>query len=234
MQILTIHYNTPLLVECLVRSVRKYTDCTVYVFDNSDQEPFKKEMENVRVIDNTKGQVVNFDTFLQQFPERKPGLFSSFGSAIHTKSVDACFDLLPEGFILMDSDVLIKKDFTWMWNEECAWVGELKNDGPKGVYLTQLLPFLCYINVPMCREYGIRYFNGEWMWNLTPQLPNTLFDTGAWFIHEAVLLGLPYKETKVFDYIEHFGHGSHEFLNIDYYDWLVEHSYLWGKGKENG
>ena len=225
MDILTVHYNTPALVEVLVRSIRRYTDCAIHIFDNSDEDPFVKKMDGVEVIDNTRGQIFNFQELLEQYPDRKPGLFSCFGSAMHTKSVDACFDLLPNGFILMDSDILLKRDFTWIWDESKAWVGEIKNDGPKGVYVDRVLPFLCYINVPMCREHGVRYFNGEWMWNLTAKEPNKFYDTGAWFLRATE--GLPHKEFVVDDYIEHFKHGSHEFLNIDLYDWIMEHKALW-------
>ena len=227
MEILTVHYNNPLLAEGLVRSVRKFTDCKITIFDNSDEEPLKEQMDGVEVIDNTKGQIFDFEEFLKQFPDRKPGLFSSFGSAMHTKSVDACFDLIPDGFILMDSDVLVKKDFSWIWDEDCAFVGEMKSDGPKGCYVTRLLPFLCYINVPMCKAHGVRYFNGEYMWNLTTKIPNTWYDTGAWLMKDCLDKGLPNKTFEVSDYIEHFGHGSHEFLNVDYYDWLMENKNLW-------
>lgn len=229
MDILTVHYNTPALVEVLVRSIRRYTDCAIHIFDNSDEDPFVKKMDGVEVIDNTRGQIFNFAELLEQYPDRKPGLFSCFGSAMHTKSVDACFDLLPNGFILMDSDILLKGDFTWIWDESKAWVGEIKNDGPKGVYVDRVLPFLCYINVPMCRKHGVRYFNGEWMWNLTAKEPNKFYDTGAWFLRATE--GLPHKEFVVDDYIEHFKHGSHEFLNIDLYDWIMEHKALWADGQ---
>ena len=227
MQIATVHYNTPALVEVLVKSIRKYTDCTVNIFDNSDEEPFTKKLDGVNVIDNTRGQVFDFQKFLENFPDRKPGLFSKFGSAMHTLSVDACFDLLPDGFILMDSDILLKKDFTWIWDKDCAWTGEIKNDGPKDVYVDRLLPFLCYINVPLCKKHGVRYFNGDYMWNLTRKKPNTFYDTGAWFLRDTLDKNLPHKSFAVSDYVAHFSHGSHEFLNIDLYDWIVEHKDLW-------
>ncbi len=227
MEILTVHYNNPLLLEGLIRSVRKYSDCIIHVFDNSDEEPFKKSIDGVDIIDNTRGQIFNFSEFLEQFPDRQPGFLSRFGSAMHTKSVDACFDILPEGFILMDSDILIKKDFSWIWDTRYVWVGEMKNDGPKETYVTRLLPFLCYINVPMCKANGVRYFNGEWMWRLTTKKPNAFYDTGAWFMKDSLEKRLPHKEFVVSDYIEHFSHGSHEFLNIDCYDWLMENKTLW-------
>lgn len=227
MEILTVNYNTPALIEVLVRSIRKFTDCKVWVFDNSDEEPFTKSMENVEVIDNTKCQIFDFVDFLDDYPDRKPGLFSSFGSAMHTKSIDSCFDILPNGFILMDSDILVKKDFTWIWDESKVWVGEIKNDGPKGVYVDRLLPFLCYINVPLCKKNGVKYFNGEYMWNLTQKRPNTFYDTGAWFLKDTLDKNLPHGDFVVSDYIEHFSHGSHEWLNIDLIDWIMEHKDLW-------
>ena len=125
MDILTVHYNNPLLMEGLIRSVRKFTDCTIHVFDNSDDEPLTRQFPNVEVIDNTRGQVFDMKKVLENYPDRKAGLFSSFGSAMHTLSVDACFDILTDGFILMDSDVLVKKDFTWIWDDRYAWVGEM-------------------------------------------------------------------------------------------------------------
>ena len=227
MNILTVHYNTPFMIEYLVRSVRKYTDCTIFVFDNSDAEPFTKSIPGVEVIDNTHGQVFDMNVLLSHYPDRKAGLFSSFGSAMHTKSVDECMNIIPEGFILMDSDVLVKKDFTWIWDERFAWAGEMKNDGPEGIYVTRLLPFLCYINAPMCLKHGIRYFNGEWMWNLSNKKPNRFYDTGAWFLRDTLDKGLPHQGFIVNDYVEHFSHGSHDFLNIDIYDWIAEHKNLW-------
>ena len=72
MEIVTVHYNTPALVEVLVRSIRKYTDCKIHIFDNSDSEPFVKELDGVDVIDNTRGQIFNFERLLEAYPDRKP------------------------------------------------------------------------------------------------------------------------------------------------------------------
>lgn len=39
--ILIIHYNTPYLTECLVRSINLFVeDAVVYIFDNSNEKPF--------------------------------------------------------------------------------------------------------------------------------------------------------------------------------------------------
>ena len=39
--ILIIHYNTPYLTECLVRSINLFVkDAIIYIFDNSNEKPF--------------------------------------------------------------------------------------------------------------------------------------------------------------------------------------------------
>ena len=226
MDILTVHYNTPYMMERMIRSLNKRTVCRIHVFDNSDDDPFVNKFNNVDVIDNTKGQVINFDEWLTNYPERKPR-GSNYGSPKHCKSVDICFDLFPNGFILMDSDVLVKKDITPFWDEDKAFVGETFLDTPKGVQVMRVLPFLCYVNVPMLKRHDVRYFNAEWMWHLLDKTPNKWYDTGAWFYKDCMAKGLPHGERKLGKYIEHFFHGSHMKRNENLPDWLREHRDLW-------
>ena len=65
-QIAIVHFNTPELTEAGILSLRKHGGAAwpVTIFDNSDRKPFKKKMKGVKVIDNTKGQVIDFDKFL--------------------------------------------------------------------------------------------------------------------------------------------------------------------------
>ena len=58
--IVIIHYNTPYLTKCLVKSVNKFVnDAKIYIFDNSDKDPFTASFDNVTILDNTKGQIIN-------------------------------------------------------------------------------------------------------------------------------------------------------------------------------
>ena len=69
--IVIIHYNTPHLTECLVRSINLFVkDAVIYIFDNSDKSPFTATFDNVTIIDNTKGQIINFDIWLKRYPDR--------------------------------------------------------------------------------------------------------------------------------------------------------------------
>ena len=88
--ILIIHYNTPKMTEHLVKSIDKYTPgCTIYIFDNSDKLPFTYKKDNIKVIDNTKGQVIDFNKWLQNFPNRikSVGRNNFYASAKHCVSV---------------------------------------------------------------------------------------------------------------------------------------------------
>lgn len=70
--ILIIHYNTPYLTECLVRSINLFVkDAIIYIFDNSNEKPFTAKFDNVTVFDNTKGQIIDFNKWLEKYPNRK-------------------------------------------------------------------------------------------------------------------------------------------------------------------
>lgn len=213
----------------MIRSVNKHTpSCTIYVFDNSDEDPFVNKFDNVEVIDNTRGQLIDFDKWLEQFPERKSPPRSNYGSVKHTLSIEACFDLLPDGFVLMDSDVLVKKDISCFWDESKAWVGEpFYENHVNKAWVMRLLPFLCYLNVPMLRKYGIRYLNADWLWHLWDKEPNKYYDTGAWFLKDCIEKGVPGRLEKITEYVEHYWHGSHAFRNESLVDWIIEHKELW-------
>lgn len=82
--ILIVHYNTPYLTSYLVKSIKKYTpSARIYIFDNSDKQPFVSEYEDITIFDNTKGDYIDFDEFLSKYPNRtnSPGKYNDYGSA---------------------------------------------------------------------------------------------------------------------------------------------------------
>jgi len=226
MNILTVHFNTIELTEAMVRSVNKTTpNCKIYIFDNSDKKPFTAKFDNVEIIDNTQGQIINFGKWLDSFPDKHSKDQSHYGSAKHAKSVDICFHLLPEGFILLDSDVLIKQDITPLWSDEHAWTGEEHLSQGHFINIPRVLPFVCHINVPLCVEYGVTYFHPQYMWKLTRVNPDRFYDTGAWFLQSSKEHKAPYRLIKHTDYVEHYGNGSWRDKNSG--EWLEQHKSLW-------
>ena len=222
MNALIVNYNTQELTDCAIRSLNKHTHCKVYVFDNSDKEPYMNDFANVEVIDNTKCQVIDWERWLREFPF-KYHTTNNWGSAKHTKSIDICFDLIHDGFLLMDSDILIKKDVS-VFFDEFVCSGKIVEDR-HFISIPRLAPYLCYINVPKCMEHGIRYFNPSYTWKLVNYSPNRWYDTGAWFLKDVEKKHLPIKKIDINDYMIHLRNGS--WRGTDYKLWLQENKSLW-------
>ena len=233
-----VHYNTPKLTECAIRSLDKHTQgCYVVVFDNSDRKPFAYDgigqlhpSTIVRTIDNTQGQIINFDEWLNYFPNREWSR-NNYGSAKHCISVQYLIDFIHAGyslpFVLMDSDVLIRKDIAPLFDDSVAWVGHIGCNTRKrfGFEVLKVDPFLCFINTPMIQQHGIRYFNPQRMWNLVSTPPYNRYDTGAWFYEDCMNHRLPYREIDTKEYILHLRHGS--WRDKDASAWLEENKELW-------
>ena len=197
-----INFNTPLLTEAAILSLRKHggKDYDVVVFDNSrtidypaagamparhiESAPFTKEMEKVTVVDNTKGQIIDFQAVIDQYPDRNRAHTdcNDCGSLKHILTVQKLWELLPQGFVLMESDILLKKDIDFMFNTNQAVIGhvQLHQRGNK-LDIPRLLPLLCWMNVPMLTKAGARYFDPERSWMLWPEEmdPRNWYDTGA-------------------------------------------------------
>lgn len=90
-KICIVHYNTPNLTDALVRSIKRNTpDSYIYIFDNSDVNPWVKHYDNMTVFDNTKGQIINFEEWLTHYPKRDRGIgaaVNDFGSAKHQNPI---------------------------------------------------------------------------------------------------------------------------------------------------
>lgn len=225
--VVIIHYNTPELTEATIRSLNKTTEgCHVIVFDNSDKSPFVNIFDNVEVIDNTKGQIIDFDAWLDSFKDKEPSPGNNYGSAKHCYSIQWIIDHRKNPFVLLDGDVLLKKDISDLWDNGQAFVGHIGcNTRRFGYVVNRVEPWLCYINVKMIREYRFSYFNGKKMWNLVSKAPDDHYDTGAWFLEECLRLGLPFKEVDTKDYGIHMRHGSWRVKNKD--KWLSDNKALW-------
>lgn len=240
MDVLIVHYNTQELTEAAIRSLWKHTPgAKVTVFDNSNRGAFSLDGLNgnngndgkngrIEVIDNTRGQCIDLDAWIEGFPDRDLTVEAAnrYASARHCKSVDYCMEMFPDGFLLMDSDVLVRKDVTPLADRRYAWVGQVSMFRSRyRVTLQRVLPMLCWVNTPMCLNHGAGYCNQRKMYGLSKGLPNVSYDTGCWF-HEAVQAAqLPVRQVKIGDYIHHFGHGS--WKEKDPQEWLQTHRGLW-------
>jgi len=204
--VLIVNFNTQMLTEACIKSVNKFSPgCKIYVFDNSDKEPFINIFDNVTVLDNTEGQIVDFKKVLDRHKDfiNKGATDNDYGSFKHCLSIDAAMDIIQDGFVLMDSDILIKKDFTPLFDERKVYVGSIERISH---FKPRVAPFLCYINVKMCKENGIRYFDEDHMFGFYDAHGGKNYDTGCWF-YEACQ-NLPKTEININQYMIHFRAGT--------------------------
>lgn len=220
-----VHYNTPRLTQCAIQSLWKHTPgVAVIVFDNSDREPFPM-MDGVEIIDNTRGQIIDFDKWLSQFPDKLPTK-NSWASAKHCYTVQWLINKRRNPFVLMDSDVLVRQDISPFWQRERAFVGQIKPH--RSIYrvtVDRVLPMLCFVNVPMMKQSGVSYFHPQKMYALTSLRPDCAYDTGCWFLEDAKRHRLPYTDVDIDTYILHFGHGS--WKDKDTNQWLEDNKNLY-------
>ena len=157
-----IHYNTPELTRACIGSLiyngGVEDRLRIVVFDNSDSKPFG-DASGVTVIDNTKGQVIDFDAELAKFPERDRSIGCAkgceFGSVKHMMTVQKLWELIPTGFVLMESDILITKPIARFWRPEYSFVGYAQKQQPRNPFnIGRILPMLCYMNVPLLTKHG--------------------------------------------------------------------------------
>ena len=233
--VLIVHYNTPELTAAAIRSLRQHTPgVRVTIFDNSDKRPFAPEWirqagGNVEIVDNTRGQVVDWEKWLDSFPDKVPTPENRWGSAKHCYSVELMMDRFPDGFLLMDSDVLVKQDVSDLADPNVPWKGGVHcNTRRFGVGISRVIPFLCWINTPLLKRHGIRYFNGAKMWNIVSRKPDRHYDTGAWLLEACNVAGLDGATVDIKQYVEHYGHASWH-KRKEPSAWLAEHRNLWRK-----
>jgi hypothetical protein len=223
-----IHYNTPELTLACIRSLLKTTpNVNVLLFDNSDRKSFHVPLEMngaIEVIDNTRGDVINFDEWLDTFDNKSP-TNNSYASAKHCYTVQWLIDHRKRPFVLMDSDVLVKHDITEIFDDKYVYVGEEKLHKSRFGNLMRVLPYLCYVNVPLVKSYGITFYNRQKMFALSMEYPAAAYDTGCWFYEDCHRRAAPVRNICFDKYALHFGHGS--WKEKDATPWLEQNKTLW-------
>ena len=255
--VVIIHFNTPELTEAAIRSLRKHDgeDYEVVVFDNSTDVDFpaiegmpsrkmkarpfvvprgkaREVLGDVKVINNRKGKVIDFQKLLAEYPDKNPrhSACNDWGSTKHIWTVQKLWELVPEGFVLMESDILLKKPIDGFFDEKYSVVGYWQKAQPANRFgIGRMLPMLCWMNVPMLTKEGARYFDPERSWMLWPGEDDkrNWYDTGACLLDDILkkrprLKGL---HVDIRDYVVHLGSGSWKTKDVK--AWLEFHKDLW-------
>ena len=222
-----IHFNTPEITEAAVQSIRKHggEKYEIVIFDNSADStttlgtnharPFTAKLPGVTVIDNTKGQVIDFDKFLADYPDREPywAMLSNFGSAKHIRTVHELWRLIPQGFVLLEGDAILTKPIEWMWREEFAVVANVAWKNGNKISIARYMPYLMYMNVPKLVAKGVSFFDPKRCWALQKgeMTRGNWYDTGASLLEDVIngkpeLVGWNVKELT--EYYAHYDGGS--------------------------
>lgn len=206
MKFVIVHYNTPKLTIALLASLYK-NDITknIVVFENSDKELLDAlSMFDYELINNTKGQIIDFNKEIEKLnklnnmtAERISAEMNGvrYGSVKHALTVQWLIENLNEDFVLLDSDILIKKDFRHLIDNTKLFVGQCTQ--------YRVLPFLLYINAPMLNENKIKFFDGV---NIHPFKLGYANDTGGSFFKECK--NGKFINLNLDDYFVHYGSGS--------------------------
>lgn len=230
--IFIVHFNTPVLTEALIKSINKFVpNCTIYIFDNSTHSPFLYMQDNIIYIDNTEGQIINFDDVMSglQLNTINTGAISNgYGSLKHTLSIQKWIQMTNENFILLDSDILLKKDITELFDENYLCVGDTRVN-PNNI--ERWAPFCMFFNVAEIKKKKYAYYNPKYMHGI--EGPGNIYDTGAYFYmitkHDNV------KRVAINNYIIHYGAASWKdgqesiknFKKMPFEKWLDNNRKYW-------
>ena len=248
-EVAIVHFNTPELTEACVLSIRKQGfEGRVVIFENSrswvtregekiEAKPYPAAeatgtgRRDVEIIDNSKGQLVDFDAELAKWKKDKDQGYSkgcNFGSVKHMMSVEWLVQNMDEPFVLADSDILLKAPIDDMFDDQYTAIG--KTDGGMNVYgIERLLPFLCFINAPECHRLGIHYFDPQRAWAIMSdsKLYGKHYDTGASFCEDVKLCkGARLKRIDINERMIHMGSGSWLWKHKAG-EWLAANAALW-------
>lgn len=209
MKFIIIHYNTPKLTTALIASLHKigiYKD--IVIFENSDKYPLNADeiFDDIFTYHNETGSIIDFNKEIHKFIEQnkiskaeisKEEHGAKFGSLKHALTVQWLLDNIDDDFFLLDSDILVKKDFRNLIDKGVLFTGETTQH--------RVLPFLIYFNINEIKNAGIKFCDFV---NIHPNRRSLETDTGGSFLKECKNKHVIYRSITLSEYIEHYGSGS--------------------------
>lgn len=209
--IFIINFNTnDLLNACIysITSLIKNFDFAINIFDNSTSQRFQLSKNNcstkVNIIDNTTGNIINFKDVENKYAKNMKFSQNNAASLKHTYTIDYIIkNLAKEDFLLMDSDVILKKDVDFIDPQFITIAGIGYG---KSIFKTKFFPFIQYFNTSKIKQQNISYFDPNRImfgYNFAGE-----YNTGASFYEDVVKCGEKFKEINFEDYVFHLGSGS--------------------------
>ena len=232
-----VHYNTPELITCCVASVLKnYPDAKIIIFENSDKRKFENLFgDSVEVIDNSSGRFLDFNLEITNLiksngldeseVKRTEAAVSNFASFKHSISVQYLFDHINEDFILLDSDVLLKKRLDVELDGSVAICDYNQN---------RIFPFIVKFNNNLIKKHNILFCDRK---HILPVKGIPSYDTGGYFLTQVKENNLSLRKINFEDYVVHYGNGSWKengnkrsslkTYKMDKFEWMNKFKNLW-------
>jgi hypothetical protein len=121
-----------------------------------------------------------------------------------------------------------------MFQDNQVAVGHVQDPQPGNrFHIGRLVPMLCYINVPLCKRCGLRYFDPERAWMIHSKNDNdrqNWYDTGASFYEDIHRHkgGAHGRRIDIRPLMEHYQKGSWARSDLKAQaEWLQKHRRLW-------
>ena len=216
------NFNTTELTTNCIKSIfknSKLNNIKFIILDNSySNNAFQMSdalnSMDIRVIDNTHGKIIDFNSALKKF-SKIPIKANNNGSLKHCLSIQFLLNICrSRDLLLFDSDTLLLKNIDFI-NPSYITVADLekKDDpctrSPSGKYLseTRFLPFIQYFNCELINKNQLKYFYPDRIHGgLT--FSGNYYDTGASFYEDVINKNLIFKRINYKEYIKHLDHGS--------------------------
>ena len=233
-----VHYNTPELTTCLISSIKRWDeDATIFIFENSDKRPLEDVFGDLIIFDNSKGQLIDFSKLIEEAHNHlSPASWqahlasietNNFGSMKHAASVQWLIDNVADSFLLLDSDVLLKKSPLDLATDKiCS--GSIDYLTPQ---FYRIAPYICYLNYSELAKHNVKFFDIK-----TFDSVHYDTDTGGTFLKELEQKHIEFNRFDWMEYCVHFGNGSWRTCkkaNLKnasvgtYQMFLLEHKHLW-------
>lgn len=233
-----VHFNTPELTTCLISSIKKWDkEANIYIFENSNKRPLIDIFGDLTIFDNTKEQLINFNSLINEAHNYLSPIswnahlatikINNFGSMKHAASIQWLIEHIKDNFLLLDSDVLLKKSPLDLNTDKiCSGSIDKFKDGK-----IRIAPYICFLNYNKLIENNILFFNIK-----TFDANSYDTDTGGTFLKDIKNKNILFNEFIWQDYCVHFGNGSwrqcnsSNLLNANngtYKDFLIKYSELW-------
>ena len=198
----------------------------------ASEDVMREALGEVEIIDNSRGQLVDFEAELARWPKKKKDSeerLAHFGSAKHMMSVEWLIQHMEGPFILADSDILLKRPIDDMFDESVTACGFIDPGWNNPDAIKRLWPMLCFINAPECRRLGIHYYDGTRCWGISGGGKSSCwYDTGAAFLEDIKRTdGATLRQVDIRERMEHMWSGSWREKDKETEAWLAKHEELW-------